>query len=238
MQNMNGFFEIDIKNLLEFFDEKPITSQRHATSLTQMFGEDLGAALFNHYLNSRGIESRVISNKCTTGKKSGPRLDRWILTNENGYRVLYQTEIKNWSAHAIGGSIIRTMASSDELSEYGKKEWSNIWDSEKSNFKWPTLSKVLFEMKEPTNIEYDEKRPLLIYWIPLCYMERSSPFFNVQVKSNIFDRLWVFSMSSYLRSINTDKIVVKNMPNFANRLLWINSIFKSIDDRLPPDNRP
>ncbi len=226
MHTIGDSFEVNIKNLLEFFDEKPPTSQGHATSLTQMFGEDLGAALFNHYLDSQGIESKVISDKCTTGEKSGSRLDRWILTNENGKRVLYQSEIKSWSAHALGKSPISAMAIPEKLSAYEEKEWLSIWDDKNSNFKWPTLSKVLIEMKEPSQIEYDEKRPLLIYWIPLRPKGESSPFFNVQAKSNAYNRVWVFSMSSYLRSINKDKIVLRNMPNFAERLFWINNIFK------------
>lgn len=228
MHTISDCFEIDIENLLKFFDEKPPASQGHATSLTQMFGEDLGAALFIHCLNSRGIKSKVISDKCTTGKRRGSRLDRWILANENEKRVFYQAEIKNWSAHAIGGKKISVTASPEDLAVHGEEKWLNIWDPEKGNFKWTTLSKVLKEMELPVGYQDNEVRPLLIYWIPLRPKGESSPFFNVQAKSAAFNRVWVFSMSSYLRSINEDKIVLKNMANFAKRWYWIDKIFKPI----------
>ncbi len=228
MQANNSDFEIDIQSVLEFFDEAPVVSRGHATALTQMFGEELGASLFMHYLESQGMAAEILPSNCTTGNKSGPRLDRWILAFENEKKVLYQTEIKSWSAHAIGGKILKITANSDELSNYGEKEWEAIWDSEKCNLKWSSLNKVLIEMKAPS-VQYDEKRPLLIYWLPICKRGENSPFFNVSVIAPEFDILWVFSMSSYLRSIQNDTMVLRNMPNLGKRLLWINKFFKPVD---------
>jgi hypothetical protein len=43
-------FDVNSRELLRFFDEKPSDSERHATALNAVFGEDLGAGLLCHYL--------------------------------------------------------------------------------------------------------------------------------------------------------------------------------------------
>lgn len=77
--------------LLKFFDEKPPRSEKHATSIVAIAGEDLGLGLLVDYLRRRAVQASVVSYRCTPGTKSGRRLDAWVEADA----VLYQVEIKN-----------------------------------------------------------------------------------------------------------------------------------------------
>ncbi len=103
-----------VKELLHFFDEKPDWSRGQATSVVGVIGEDLNTACFQSYLESTGGSAKVLTDtksskplSVTTGKQKGPRLDRWMDVNwPDGSSTVFQTEIKNWSAHAIGGKVL------------------------------------------------------------------------------------------------------------------------------------
>ena len=75
----------NVECLLRFFDEKPDWSEKHATGIVGIVGEDLNAACFQHYLKSKGARADVLrypgSSRplpVTTGNRKGLRLDRWI----------------------------------------------------------------------------------------------------------------------------------------------------------------
>jgi hypothetical protein len=90
---------LDVRAVLQFFDEAPNESLGHATAIVAVAGEELGLALLVHYLRSIGRPTALVSDKCTPGTRSGSRLDGWVRAGD----TLYQVEVKNWSAHAIGG---------------------------------------------------------------------------------------------------------------------------------------
>jgi hypothetical protein len=92
--------EIDNVRLLQFYDEKVPGSLHHAAAVNAVAGEELGAGLFVHYLQRKNIDAQILKDKTTPGTRSGRRLDRWSLAIEKGKNTYYQTEIKNWSAHA------------------------------------------------------------------------------------------------------------------------------------------
>ena len=99
--------DLNLEKLLDFFDKKSCGSSGHATSLVSVFGEELGIALLRKYCEEEGrnYEFHVLDDVCSKRKRSGHRLDAWIRidTKKEGVPVYYfQTEIKNWSAHAIG----------------------------------------------------------------------------------------------------------------------------------------
>jgi len=123
---MNGENTIAVsrQKLLEFFDEVPITSRKHATSIVSVAGEELGLALLIDYLGTQGTQARIVGDRCTPGTKSGSRLDAWV---EAG-NVLYQVEVKNWSAHAVGGKVLRIDASPEETARYRMEMWSGKWN--------------------------------------------------------------------------------------------------------------
>lgn len=105
----NQLMSINIKQTLEFFDEKPEWSHKHATAIVGVLGEDLAAAAFQHCLERNGGRNiSIVDETVGTGGRKGPRLDRWIRADlPDNRRVLFQTEIKNWSAHAIGGKTLK-----------------------------------------------------------------------------------------------------------------------------------
>ena len=93
---------VDVEAVLRFFDERPLGSPGHATAIVAVAGEDLGVGLLCHYLNARQLRAEALQGPCTTGKKVGSRLDRWLWVSGPGSKTLCQVEVKNWSAHAIG----------------------------------------------------------------------------------------------------------------------------------------
>ncbi|HUA66551.1 MAG TPA: hypothetical protein VME24_11935 [Alphaproteobacteria bacterium] len=74
--------QVNIKELLKYFDIKKSSAYGDTTAAIAVVGEDLGATLFQHYCKcERGSNAQVLDASGeipTTGKKKGPRLDRWI----------------------------------------------------------------------------------------------------------------------------------------------------------------
>jgi hypothetical protein len=216
--------EIDIIEILKFYDEKIKTSIHHASAINAVAGEDIGAGLFAHYLKSKNITAEILPAPCTQMKKSGERLDRWILAVENGERVYYQTEIKNWSAHAIGGKILKINATQEEVSDYKIRRWNNSWDG--AALTPPTARKVLIPMKP---IEDNSKvEPLICFWTSMHPTGNSEPFFSVPIQDKHFSRLWFFSMSAYLRNVlsSGEKKIILEMPDTESRIEWLKTIFR------------
>jgi hypothetical protein len=100
---MTQSLEVDIVAVLRFFDKVPAESRGHATAIVAFAGEDLGTGLLAHYWVSQGASVHVVPGPCGPGKKKGKLLDRWVRVSNDGTTAYYQVEIKNWSAHAIGG---------------------------------------------------------------------------------------------------------------------------------------
>ncbi len=95
--------EVDLKKLIEVFDERNTKYQGHTAAISVILGEDLNTALFTHYLKNVEKEKNVeiLPYKVKTGWPGGhgPQLDRWIKVG----KTFYQTEIKNWCCFQIGG---------------------------------------------------------------------------------------------------------------------------------------
>jgi hypothetical protein len=215
--------QIDIIEILKFYDEKVQTSLHHATAVNAVAGEDLGAGLFAHYLKQKNIIANILPDGCTQQTKSGVRLDRWILAIENGKKVYYQTEIKNWSAHAFGGRRLKINATQEEVSKHKIERWNNFWDGE--TLREPKARKVLTPMKLLEN--NCQIKPLICFWDSMHPTGRNEPFFSVSIKDNNFSRLWVFSMSAYLRNVlnSGKKKIILEMPDTELRIGWLETMF-------------
>lgn len=227
------------EELLRFLDEKPEFSKGHATAFVSVIGEDLNAACFQHYTESKGANVDILTVPVTTHQKRGPRLDRWIVVEQPGEgKFLYQTEIKNWSAHAIGGEVLPVTAGPQELANYKRRRWERHWDLKRHTLKDASCAKVLVPMKPPAELEGFTVRPLLIFWEPIDQVgKRKAPLFSVPVTDNFpfqraqswhgtdtFNELWVFSVSCYLRGL-TDSNISLPMPDATLRLQTLNRIF-------------
>lgn len=212
---------VDVRELLAFFDEEPKESAGHASAIVSVAGEDLGAALLTDYFRSQGIVAEILRDRCTQGTRKGCRLDRWILAHAPAGKTLYQVEIKNWSAHAIGGRKLALSASPSELREYKIERWSREWTG--TTFPKDSVRKVLTPMRSPRPSLPVE--PLVCFWTALHPEGAESPFFSVPLTGHAhFNRVSIFSMSSYLRSLQTVSITLP-MPELASRRDWLARLF-------------
>ncbi|MHA1253766.1 MAG: hypothetical protein ACTSRP_27620, partial [Candidatus Helarchaeota archaeon] len=231
--------KINIKHLIEFFDEKPSDSIKHATAITQLAGEDLNAGIFKHYLeNEKQAKVEIYYDlSVTTGNLKGRRLDRWIGVFEQNKKTLFQTEIKSWSSHAIGvKKILKIDASKEEIEDYKITMWKGQWDEKIKLPYRDDVRKVIIPMRIPDEIKpkfsSNEQQPLVIYWAPIHPEGKDEPFFDVKIDgSNKFQKIYFFSVSSYLRKLLKEKGIDTlqiEMPNVYVRIKWINKIFSII----------
>lgn len=212
---------VDVAAVLEFFDEAVPGTGGHASAVVGVAGEDLGAALIVHHFESQGLTAEVLPDRCTQGTKRGKRLDRWILTDDAGTKTLYQVEIKNWSAHAIGGRAIRRVVSEDELRRFKIARWADHWTGE--TFSAEQAQKVLIPMRSPRpGIPVE---PLACFWTPMHPTGADEPLFSVPLSNHAsFSRVHVFSMSAYLRSLRVPRLSLR-LPNVAARRDWLSRLF-------------
>lgn len=234
---------VDVQETLRFFDKNPEWACKHATSIVAVIGEDLAAGCFQKHLESKGATVCVryirkgdcfYPEPVTTGGLRGKRLDRWIVVDcpDDG-RTVFQTEIKNNGAAAIGGKTIALNATPECFRAYKVRMWQEAWDPEIQSFndhqedaRW---AKVLRRMRVPGNLSKECVKPLLICWTPMA-PKCNQDAFLFQVPSCRFQdptrpsppdcdfgELWVFSISSYLRSLEQETIALK-MPIAAARL--------------------
>ena len=236
------FVTINVKQTLHFFDEKPELGINHASGVTGVVGEDLNVSCFQRYVESNGAKVTVRANPVTTGRKKGPRLDRWIVVDwPGGRRTVFQTEIKSWSSHSYGGMTLPVRASAEEVAEYKQRRWDMRWDSHRRTLAFDLIAKVLVPMKPPHDLAKEEIRPLLIFWEalgprdqaenhlfkmdnPTCDFPFDPPRSWPDVRE--FPALWIFSVSSYLRSIQDTSIELR-MPNAARRLGILSKLFSN-----------
>ena len=115
--------KLSIKELLDFFDVKKDDIRHDISSVIGVVGEDLGAALFKRYCEETlGKKVTISSFPVVSGKMKGPRLDRWIYIEQSKNKfTAYQTEIKNWSAYAIGARKVGTDPKT--IPDIGLKNW-------------------------------------------------------------------------------------------------------------------
>jgi len=219
----DNMIQIDVVRTLEFYDEKIPSSQHHATSINAIAGEDMGAGLFLHYLKQKNITATILPIICTQGTRSGVRLDRWILAINNGKKIYYQTEIKNWSAHAFGGKQLKINATQKEISDHKIERWKHFWDGK--TFRDLKARKVLTPMKLPENNCSVE--PLICFWDAMHPSGKREPLFFVPLQNQHFSRVWVFSMSAHLRNLLSSGIkqISLEMPDTEARIEWLNTIF-------------
>ena len=235
---------INVDEILSFFDEKPDWSDRHSAAIVSMTFEDLAAATLEHCLLRNGATAvNVRSEPVATGNRKGPRLDRWIEADlVDGQKVIFQTEMKSLSSHSLGHKTITLDATRAEIRQHEQENWDRHWDPETKTLIHQRVAKVLIPMKRPPGTEHRTSLPLLICWNLL------GPSVSGQKQDQVdgghlfkvtdvtyqfafpkphswkinpkFTQLWVFSVSSYLRSIRSEISgpLQLTMPNAANKM--------------------
>src|SRR3989344_9968 len=170
--------KLNLRNLLTFLDDPKKGDNRHSSAITGVIGEDLNAAAFAHYLGrDEGWEATVSTDSTTPGTKSGKRLDRWIQAHnkKTGEVILYQCEIKNWAASAIGGHRLPVDCNEDDV----KKVAAHYWKGQLKTFQAPehpnNVTKVFMPMRLPEQYAGSNVEPLLIYWMPVSNSGTGNP---------------------------------------------------------------
>jgi len=231
--------KINIKEILKFFDEAPESSNRHASAIVGIMGEDLGIALIQKYfLEKKGIKTQVLRNANQSPiipslkTQKGHRLDRWLLEigHKNNKPTLFQVEIKNWSAHAIGGESLLIKADPISLKNHRRRSWLRKWDEKSKRFKSENMEKVLIKMVVPDEQKGKVKiAPLICFWDAVHPKGKAEPLFeykNYSYAKKTFSSFWVFSLSNYLRTIRK-KVIDLEMPDTVSRINWLHILVKS-----------
>lgn len=216
---------LNLLPLLQFFDEGVDGSQGHATACNAMMGEDLGIGLLKHYFENSGnnVTRAEVSQPCTQGTQRGVRLDGWLTVNfSDGRQIDYQVEIKNWSSHSIGGRRLRTDSSDEDMRLHRIERWKNQWNEETLQLKEKTAKKVLVPMRRIKI--HSTVLPLICFWDSMHPEGLQDALFEVETNNEIFPKLWVFSMSNYVRflRLNGKESIDIEMQNTENRLNWMN----------------
>ncbi len=244
---------INIEETLRFFDEIPDWSEKHATAIVAVLGEDLAAATLKHCLERNGAKHvQIRPETVKTPGRRGPWLDRWIEADlPDGRNVLFQTEVKSWSAHAIGGKVLKLDAPDTEIDNLKRQTWNGQWHSDKQTLKHSYTAKVLVRMTPPTDTENRTLLPMLIYWLVVdqrCTADaevcaEDDHLFKIRKVaydfpfrppdswdcSKPFEELWVFSVSSYLRFLRRKGCheLELPMPDAVGRLRALARLTKS-----------
>ena len=230
---------VDVQETISFFDEVPAYSRKQATSIVSVVGEDLATGCFQKHLESKGAtvcvryiedQGSFYPESVTEDGQRNRRLDRWIVVDcPVSGRTVFQTEIKNSSAHAYGGETIKLGASTKDLHTYKLREWRSAWNEETQTLRDEGSAKVLLPMKIPEDLSGERVKPLLICWTPMApENELDSFLFQVEARFSPecdFRELWVFSISSYLRSLNESEISL-NMPMTVARYRILDRLFR------------
>ena len=233
-----GGVTVDVPEIIRFFDEKSDYSLRQSTSVVAVVGEDLAAACFKRYLEAKERERGTtvcirwddgVPKSCK--KKDRRRLDRWIVVDRpNCGRQVFQTEIKHWSCHSVKGECISLEADTEKLQQHKYDRWNIQWDPKKKSLRDRHHAKVLMPTKPPPgDLSEACKLPLIIYWAPMLPEGKpDEPLFSVCTNPKCsFKELWVFSVSSYLRSIvDKEPEICLKMPNAAKRLRILDDLFQ------------
>ena len=206
-------------NLLRFYDDRRtwLTDGEHrgahVSAITAILGEDLVMALLLHHWRSEGHDGFIASYRCNQGK-TGSRLDAWIL--QDSVR-LFQVEVKNWSAHSLGGKDLHLEASEAERAKVAQARWRHYFLGESGLA--PEVKKVLTPMNRPEHLASLPVSKLLCFW---SYVVNASgdPYSVVIVNG---EELHVFSASAYLRRLTIEAIPLE-MPRASDRLRLIQTL--------------
>src|SRR3989338_1056 len=225
--------KINIKELLDFFDDKKESEKGDANAIMSILGENLNAAAYRHF---RKDEVDILKENVVQGFQGGKHLDRWILDKKENR--LFQCEIKNWAATAIGGKSLKSNADKEHIKKVAKGHWkhqlsTNLSRKPTKKHKHPNgVSKVLLTMRNPSGYKSLAVEPLLIYWMPITNDKKGlKPLSTIPVKSlhlpigSKFPELHIFSVSLYLRQLykvykqgKGKKFIELEMPHFKHRM--------------------
>ena len=195
----------------------------HVSAIVGLLGEDLVLGLFTLWLRREKKQTvKVLSYSCTPGKNKGQRLDAWVLATAGKNKTLYQVEIKNWTANAIGGIAAPLQETDRRLLDPARATLDRYLNNK--TVRKSTL-KVLKDMKAPDDSGgYSKIVPVLAVWAPVCTKESNKlePCFqipNTFRNKQQFKTLHVFSATNYLRRAFANRRRLRiSMPRVSARM--------------------
>lgn len=224
---------LNIDEIIMFYDLKG-ENHKHASSITGIIGEDMISGIFKDFLQRHNYNSEVRILPENPKEKNGKWLDRWIIYKTENKITCYQTEIKNWSAHSLGGKHFdynKNNALSFDFSE-SNEIFKKIWDSNNYEFRDPSVNKVFKKMKVNETIEgftFKTIEPLVCFWMPITRNSIAEPIIEINIdnESKEFKKVTIFSASIYLRKLKSsgiDKIEIEP-GSIIRRMKKLNELF-------------
>jgi hypothetical protein len=215
----------DRQALLTFYDSPSSWSTEksrqgsHVSAITGLIGEDLVLALLLQHL---GDSAQIVGYKCKREGLKGARLDAWIAVGD----VIYQVEVKNWSAHSLGGYDLPADATEEDLADFAQKRWKRFFGGQSLP---KGIAKVLTPMIPPIGYRKHQHRKILGFWSYVVDLSREP----MGLHKSGEDQLYVFSASAYLRSLKVATIKL-HVPRVNARISLLQSLIVDLrsDDRL------
>jgi hypothetical protein len=238
-------FQLNKSELLTFYDLRQLADKERGspvTAITSLIGEDLVLGLLEHYLRTDGKDALLGDPiyKCKTRGKTGPQLDAWILTKKH----LYQTEVKNWCASAIGGVEVGQELSGETAGGRKRRKPTLIEAATRNRERYLShkdtakkVWKVLATMNRPLPWSSKHPKPLLAFWSPMAPwgaktnddLEAFFPLATKHFRKTIAETglllqtpyaatVWIFSASNYLRLRKNNAPLRVRLPRVAQRL--------------------
>jgi hypothetical protein len=217
--------KINRAKILAYYDKRcnwPVETASTVSAVTGMIGEDLVLGLLCHYLNGK-----IFSHTCKGSGKSGQWLDAWVYTK----RALYQVEVKNWSAHSVGGLAVPD--TQEGLQEVAERNLNSFLKYPKAAHR---VWKVLTKLEVPDRFQGQKPLPLLAFWAPVTLQNAKSTSFWFDCKPSEYRRfipqeiatppqdcLKIFSASLYLRSLKA-KFIELPMPRAEARIKTLSDL--------------
>lgn len=217
--------KVNRKLLIEFFDTNQKENKSHSSAINGVCGEDIAIGVLKHYF---GKEYTVtdLGTPHENKKGGGKWLDGWLgLENKSG-KLLYQIEVKSWSAHSLGGKELAFDADVEEVKIYKQQYWSNRWNDDDKKFREESVNKIFLEMKLPPGWEDAPLHRLVCFWAPLSRSQDELSNYRFTVEANDNKPVEIFSLSGYLREMKDDYLELE-LPRVAKRVSILNSIFVS-----------
>lgn len=218
---------LNLQSLLEFYDYRPPKSKGHASAINAVLGENIAIELMKHYFKGEGYEVTSVQ-PCTQGARRGHRLDIWFGLEKGDNKTIHQVEIKNWSAHSLGGIQVDKDWDQHRMEQHRKMVWGRRFNIENKVPAEIASEKVLTQMMIPDEYrQYKQHKALLCFWEPMHPEGKLIPLFEVPVISEAFNTLSVFSMSNYVSILLRQKIATLEvcMEEADARVDWLQQLY-------------
>ncbi|MCX7069880.1 MAG: hypothetical protein NTW01_02640 [Gammaproteobacteria bacterium] len=207
----------DREALLHFYDDTrtaffdSLNPKGHVSGITGLIGEELLLGLLCRYLRTcHGLNDvQILPDVPRQHLPDRKKLDGWIASQS--CRRLFQVEVKNWSAHSLGGRSVSASAGEEALKRESRTRWNEYFGED--NLLPASARKVLLEFDRPDEQKDFEVQPVLCFWHPIA--EKDCASMSTIKREN--KALQVFSGSNFLRALQ-DEFVEIDSPRLEQRL--------------------